>query len=76
MKIHPILLTGVIIDEKETRKTGIGLIFIGVISLIISLFTMADIIETSTKLYSVIFLIIFGLILVLLGGILRKGYFR
>ena len=76
MNIPSFLLIGTIIDEKETRKTGIGLIFIGILSLIISILILFDIIEQSNKNFPAYSLIIFGIIMIIIGEILRREYFK
>ena len=76
MNIPSFLLTSTIIDQKETRKTGIGLIFIRILSLITSILILLDIVKTSNKSITVYSLIIFGVIIIIIGEILRKEYFK
>jgi len=76
MKITSMFLTNVIIDEKETKKTGLWLIFIGILSLVISLLIYLDIVTQSNKNFPTYALVIFGVIIILIGFVLQKQYFK
>ena len=72
-----LLSVGSIIDEKETKKTGTGLIFVGILFIIVSAYLVIRDLRTSD--FNLAYLISFfslGIILIILGEILRRGYFR
>jgi len=72
-----LLSVGSIIDEKETKKTGTGLIFVGILFIIVSAYLFIRDLGTSD--FNLTYLISFfcvGIILIILGEILRRGYFR
>ncbi len=72
MKLLPLLLLNSVIDSKETRKTGIWLIFIGILSIFIYFLFVIGIIKQENTTIPPISVIIFGITMIIVGGILFK----
>ena len=72
-----LLSVGTIIDEKETKKTGIWLIFIGILFIIGAVYVVIRDLGTSNFIWAYpISFFCTGIIIVILGEILRRKYFR
>jgi len=80
VKKNPItwlLSVGTIIDEKETKKTGLGLIFVGILFIIVSIYLIIRDCNTPNPNVAYIFsFFCIGIIIIIIGEILRRLYFR
>jgi protein-S-isoprenylcysteine O-methyltransferase Ste14 len=76
MKLQNFLIINTIIDRKETKKTGIGLIFVGIISLIISFLLQFEFVKPEYASFPAFSLTIIGIILIIIGIILSKEFFK
>ena len=71
-----LLSVGTIIDEKETSKTGLGLIFVGVLFIIIGFYmVLRDFSKSDFNLIYIILFILTGFIILIVGVIFRREYF-
>jgi len=71
-----LLSVGTIIDEKETSKTGLGLIFVGVLFIIIGFYmVLRDFSSPDFNLIYILLFILTGIVILLVGEILRRDYF-
>jgi len=72
-----LLSVGTIIDEKETSKTGLGLIFVGVLFIIIGFYmVLRDFSKSDFNLIYIILFILTGFIILIVGVIFRREYFK
>lgn len=72
-----LLSVGTIIDNKETKKTGKGLIFVGVLFIIVTIYIfIRDFGTTNLNWFYIASFILIGIIIAILGEILRRQYFR
>lgn len=72
-----LLSVGTIINEKETKKTGKGLIFVGVLFIIVAIYMIIrDFRAPNLNWFYTTSFFFTGIIIVILGEILRRQYFR
>ena len=69
-----LLSVATIIDENETKKAGLGLIFVGIIAIIISIILCIR--DWGYLNINSLSLFCIGILIIVFGVILKRGYYR